>query len=160
MADKTGLSESFLSQFERGITQASIASLRAITESLGIELGDLFDTSRASSARVLRKGDRPELPFGNNALKHLLTPRRLENIESFVVDFAVDGSTGPDKYTHGDSEELIVVQRGVIRLEVASEVFLLEEGDSIVFRSSAPHRVVNIHSAPSSVHWVISPPSH
>jgi transcriptional regulator with XRE-family HTH domain len=160
LSEATGLSESFLSQFERGLTQASIASLRSITDALGISLGDLFETDAASGARVLREQARPTLPFGDDAMKYLITPKSLDHLEVFSVKFEKSGSTGPEQYTHGDSEELLIVVDGAVKLELASEVFLLEKQDTIVFRSSVPHRVVNVHPGLSEVLWILSPPSH
>ena len=160
MADSTGLSESFLSQFERGVTQGSVASLRLIAEALGINLGDLFDKNGSgASARVLRESARPSLAFGNQATKQLLTPKPAENVEVFSVQFEVGGSTGDEQYTHGDSDEVILVQLGSVKLELGTDVFLLEKGDSIVFRSSIPHRVVNISNTGSVLLWIISPPT-
>jgi transcriptional regulator with XRE-family HTH domain len=160
LSEATGLSESFLSQFERGMTQGSIASLRLVAEALGVNLGDLFDKSGGgSSPRVLRELARPQLSFGYQAIKQLITPSQPENVEVFSVTFEIDGSTGDHQYTHGDSDEVILVQSGVVKLELAEDVFLLESGDSIVFRSSVPHRVANMGKASSTVLWIISPPT-
>ena len=159
LADATSLSESFLSQLERGLTQASVASLRLICEALGVNVGDLFDRKGGSGARVLRETARPALSFGHQATKQLLTPNPAENLEVFSVQFEVSGSTGDEQYTHGDSDELILVQSGSVKLELGEGVFLLETGDSIVFRSSVPHRVVNIGNSASTLLWVIAPPT-
>ena len=40
------------------------------------------------------------------------------------------------------------------------EVFELSTGDSIDYRSSTPHRLVNIGSDAAEVMWIISPPSY
>ncbi|GAA1787228.1 XRE family transcriptional regulator [Planosporangium flavigriseum] len=156
----TGLSESFLSQFERGLSQASIASLRSITGAVGITLADVFTTSGAAGARVLRQSARPTMPFGDNAVKYLLTPHPMRHLEAFCVTFQPNGSTGDTHYTHGDSEELLLVTSGAVKLELSTDVFLLEAGDSIAFWSSVPHRVVNVSQEPSQALWVISSPSN
>lgn len=158
LSEATGLSESFLSQFERGLTQASISSLRSITTAIGIALGDLFEVSGSPGVRVLRKSTRPTLPYGNDAVKHLMTPKPQQHIEVFTVKLGVGGSTGDEQFTHGDSEEFLLVMVGSVKLELSTDVFLLEEGDSIVFRSSVLHRVVNVSPEPSEALWVISPP--
>jgi transcriptional regulator with XRE-family HTH domain len=157
MSEATGLSQSFLSQFERGLTEASIASLRSITSAVGITLGDLFEPHGSSGARVLRESARPTLPYGNKAVKCLMTPRPAGDLEVFSVTLEPDGSTGDEQYTHGDSEELLLVTAGSVKLELSSDVFLLEAGDSIVFRSSVPHRVVNVGRERSEALWVIGP---
>ncbi|MCW2610294.1 MAG: hypothetical protein QOC93_2497 [Actinomycetota bacterium] len=160
MAAATGLSQSFLSQFERGLTEASIASLRSITTAVGITLGDLFQPTGSSNARVLRQSARPTLPYGNRAVKFLMTPRPVRDLEVFSVTLEPDGSTGDAQYTHGDSEELLLVTAGAVKLELSADVFLLEVGDSIVFRSSVPHRVVNVGRERSDALWVIGPPAN
>jgi transcriptional regulator with XRE-family HTH domain len=162
LSEMTGLSSSFLSQFENGLTQASIASLRSISAAIGIELSELFDATGIAGVRVLRELARPTLPYGNGAVKHLLTPRPLQNMEVFTVRLEAGGSTGDDQFVHGDSEELLMVMVGSIRLELLAEVFYLEQGDSIAFRSSVPHRVVDTSSKPdgSEILWVISPPGN
>lgn len=50
--------------------------------------------------------------------------------------------------------------RGRMQLHLGTEVFLLEEGDSIDYRSSVPHRVVNVGDEPAEALWIISPPSY
>ena len=160
VADRSGLSESFLSQVERGRSSASIASLRRIAEALGVSIADLFEHDAVSEPRVLRRDERPALAFGVLGRKLLLTPRRLENIEVFVGELEVGGSTGDQPYAHGDSEELFVVLSGDVQLELGGEVFELERGDSIDYRSSTTHRASNAGDDLAEVMWIISPPSY
>src|ERR1700756_1965849 len=54
IAGAAGISESFLSQLERGRTNATIATLQRLSSALGIEVSDLF-TSTAERPRVLRR---------------------------------------------------------------------------------------------------------
>ena len=161
VAERADLSESFLSQIERGKASASVASLTRIAAALGVNVADLFEphASRADP-RVLRRNRRPALEFGNLGRKYLLTPRPLENLEVFLVELVPGGSTGDEPYTHGDSEELVVVMSGRIQLQLGERLFELEQGDSIDYRSSTPHRVVNAGDAVAEVMWVISPPSY
>lgn len=159
LAQATELSESFLSQFERGITQCSVASLRKIAEALGVDLAQLFNIEGGAAGRVLRAAARPTISFGDNGIKQLLTPIGPENVEVFSAVFEVNASTGDGQYTHGDSDEFLLVQSGSVRVHLANDTFLLDVGDSIVFRSSVPHRVENTSDGPSTVLWVIAPPS-
>lgn len=159
LASATELSESFLSQFERGITDCSIASLRRLAEALGVELAQLFEIEAGAKSTVLRELMRPTIAFGHAATKQLLTPIGPQNVEIFSVRFEPGGSTGDNQYTHGDSDEFLLVQAGSVKLHLANDVMLLETGDSISFRSSVPHRVVNASAQPSVVLWAIAPPS-
>jgi transcriptional regulator with XRE-family HTH domain len=160
IADRAGVSESFLSQVERGRASASIASLRRIAGALGVSVADLFEPGGPPQPRVLRRDDRPSLAFGILGRKLLLTPRPLQHLEVFVGELDVGGSTGAEAYAHGDSEELFVVLSGDVQLELGGAVYELEQGDSIDYRSSTPHRVTNVGEERAEVMWIISPPSY
>ena len=160
IAERSGLSESFLSQVERGRSSASIASLRRIAEALGVSIADLFEPEGLPGPRVLRRDERPALSFGILGRKLLLTPRPLHHLEVFMGELEVGGSTGAQPYAHGDSEELFVVLSGTVQLELGGELFELESGDSIDYRSSTPHRVSNLGDELAEVMWIISPPSY
>ena len=161
VAERAGLSESFLSQVERGRANASVGSLKRIAAALGVTVADLFEPNgRTSRPRVLRRESRPTLSFGTLGRKFMLTPRPLENLQVIVGELDAGGSTGDEPYTHGDSEELLVVLEGVLSLQLGTEVFELSTGDSIDYRSSTPHRLVNIGGETAEVMWVISPPSY
>ncbi|HVC87942.1 MAG TPA: cupin domain-containing protein [Gaiellaceae bacterium] len=159
VAERAGLSESFLSQVERGRASASIASLRRIADGLGISMADLFQPSGPAQPRVLRRDERPTLAFGILGRKMLLTPRPLHHLEVFVGEIDPGGSTGAEPYAHGDSEELFVVLHGTVRLELGGSVHELDTGDSIGYWSSTPHRISNAGDDVAEVMWVISPPS-
>ena len=160
IADRAGVSESFLSQVERGRASASIASLRRIATALGVSVADLFEPDGPPRPRVLRKDERPSLAFGILGRKLLLTPRPLSHLEVFVGELDPGGSTGAEPYAHGDSEELFVVIAGTVQLELGGDVHDLEAGDSIDYRSSMTHRVTNVGEERAEVMWIISPPSY
>jgi transcriptional regulator with XRE-family HTH domain len=160
IADRAGVSESFLSQVERGRASASIASLRRIAGALAVSVADLFEPGGPPRPRVLRRDQRPSLAFGVLGRKRLLTPRPLQHLEVFVGELDPGGSTGAEPYAHGDSEELFVVLSGNVQLELGGEVYELEHGDSIDYRSSTPHRITNVGEERAEVMWIISPPSY
>jgi transcriptional regulator with XRE-family HTH domain len=160
VAERSRLSESFLSQVERGRSSASIESLRRVADALGVSMADLFEPDGLPGPRVLRRDERPALSFGVLGKKLLLTPRPLHHLEVFAGELEIGGSTGAEPYAHGDSEELFVVLSGTVQLELGGELFELEPGDSIDYRSSTPHRVSNTGQDLAEVMWIISPPSY
>src|ERR671937_3057190 len=160
IAARSGLSESFLSQVERGRSSASIASLRRIADALGVSMADLFGPDGVPGPRVLRRDERPALSFGILGRKLLLTPRPLHHLEVFAGELEIGGSTGVEPYAHGDSEELFVVLNGSVQLELGGELHELGNGDSIDYRSSTPHRISNVGQELAEVMWIISPPSY
>lgn len=159
VAARAGISESFLSQLERGRSGATIASLQRIASALELEVSDLFSPNGARP-RVLRRTDRRQLAFGSLARKALLTPKPFESVEVVAAEFEPGGTTGDEAYRHGDSEELFLVLSGTVELQLGDDLLTLGPGDCAHYRSSTPHRVSNPGVEPAEVLFVISPPSY
>ena len=160
IADAAGLSESFLSQVERGRTNVSISSLQRIAAALGVDVSDVFARDGAETPRVVHRRERELVSFGSQARKALLTPKPFHAVEVVAAEFEPGGSTGTEPYAHGDSEEVFFVVRGTVELQLGDETHELGPGDSAQYRSSTLHRVRNCGAARAEVLFVISPPSY
>lgn len=160
VAERAGLSESFLSQVERGRTNVSISSLQRIAQALGVDVSDVFAYDGASSPRIVHRAQRELVSFGTQASKALLTPKPFHSVEVVAAEFEPGGTTGEEPYAHGDSEEVFYVVSGIVELQLGSETFELGPGDSAQYRSSTLHRVRNAGTERAEVLFVISPPSY
>jgi transcriptional regulator with XRE-family HTH domain len=160
VATAAGVSESFVSQIERGRSSASVASLQRLAGALGIEISDLFASDGLPRPRVLRRAAREPVVWGHLGRKALLTPKPFHALEVLTAEFEPGGSTGDEPYTHGDSEELLLVIEGQVHVQLGTEVYDLRAGDSVHYRSSTPHRVSNPGDDAAEVLFVISPPSY
>lgn len=160
MSDRTGLSEGFLSQVERGHSEPSIASVRKIAAALGIQVSALFDEDDGTRPAVLHKVERDgfRLDLGTSR-KYLLTRRPLRNLEIFVVEVDPGEATGPEPYVHGDSEEFVLVLKGTAVVQVGGRSYPLQEGDCIDYPSSLPHTATNPGPGVAELLFTISPPS-
>lgn len=156
VSQQAGLSESFLSQLERGRVNASVGSLQRIAVVLGTTLAEVFGSGESGDVQVVRKSERPRLEFGVLGHKLLLTPTPtpLRNLEVFVGSFDVGGSTG-DPYSHGDNDEMFVVLDGRFRVSVGAESYVLETGDCLNYRSSLSHRADNVGDDVGRAMWII-----
>ncbi len=153
-----GISSGYVSQIENGQANASLQVIRAIAESFGVPWIELFSES-PKRAIVLRKGERPHLYSGGGAHHYGLTRPPLGNVEAFISTYDPDAGVGDANYTHGDSQEICLVLRGRFRFHLDDQEFILEEGDSIDFRTSTPHMIVNIGDEVGEALWIVSPPS-
>ena len=159
LAEATGTSASFLSQLERGLSGASTSTLIRIANCFGCSIADLFAGTDNPQHPLLRRKDRPSLPVMNGHRKMLLSRRPLTHFESYVSEFEPGGSTGDEQYTHGDSQEMILVLSGTVQIDLGPDSYQLDEGDCIEFASSVPHRVANAGERKASVLFVTSPPT-
>lgn len=160
VARRANVSESFLSQLERGRTGASIASLQGIAAALGVEISDLFASNGHAGPSVLRREDRGYVSWGTLARKALLTPKPFEALEVVAASFEPGGSTGDTQYAHGDSEEMLLVVAGTVEVVLGTDTMRLGPGDCTRYRSSTPHRLANVGDDLAEVIYVISPPSY
>lgn len=158
LASSAGVSYSFLSQLENGRTNASVSSLRKIAQALGISPAQLLDSSPHHTRGVLKAAARPSLPL-DGAEKYVIALPPLTNLEVYAGVFEPGGSTGPEAYLHGNSQEILIVTAGSVTLELGDERYHLEQDDSIEFLSSVPHRVYNDSAERASVIWINSPPT-
>ncbi|MEU4544860.1 helix-turn-helix domain-containing protein [Nonomuraea dietziae] len=160
LAAQAQASASFISQLERGQTSASVGMLRRIAGALGITVADLFNEELSAGHRLVRRAERPELHAGRGSRKYLISQRPLQNLEVYSGEFEPGASTGDDQYTHGDSQEILLVLRGTVTVHLGEAIpRRLEPGDSVEYRTSIPHRVVNDGDDDAEVLWIISPPT-
>jgi transcriptional regulator with XRE-family HTH domain len=159
VAEQAGVSESFLSQLERGRSRPSIATLQRIARALGSTMADLFEPDGLTRPVLQKRADRPVLTLPG-LRKHLVTPRPLENLEVIFGELDVGGTTGEEAYAHGDSEEVFMVLSGTVEVQVGSSVYRLGPKDSINYRSSSPHLTRNVGDTVAEIIWIISPPSY
>lgn len=158
VAGHADVSVSFLSQLERGTSGASIPTLRLIAEALGLTLSDLFSADPPPAHRVLRAAERPAIRAAG-VDKYMLSRRPLRHLEVLEGVVHPGGTVGSRTHTHGDSQELLLVLEGSVRLLLDEEEHSMDCGDSIEYRSSSAHCVVNDGDATARVLWIISPPS-
>ncbi|GGT43984.1 XRE family transcriptional regulator [Streptomyces chromofuscus] len=159
VAESTGLSEGFLSQLERGVHSGSIATLQKVAAALKLEVGDLF-TLPDNKPAVRRFTDQRGFSFGVMGRKLRLTPKQFNHLEAFIGVFEAGGSTGVEPYSHGESEELLLIVSGEVEVTVGETVHRLGPLDSITYMSSEPHRVREAGNDTATVLWAIAPPSY
>lgn len=157
LASRVDVSPSFISQLERGRTGATIGTLMRIVTALGISMADLFGDERPHTNRVLTRGDRPVLESADGFHKTLLSQRPIKNIEACIGEFEPGASTGTQLYTHGDSQEIVLVLRGRITCYLEDSEFEMTVGDSLEYRSSERHGIRNTGTEDAEVLWMVSP---
>jgi transcriptional regulator with XRE-family HTH domain len=159
VAGAARVSESFLSQLERGLVSASVASLQRIAQALGIEIQELFASRPDASPRVTRMAQSEALAFGDRARKWLMTPSPMYALEVVLCEFDEEGSTGEDPCAGGDSEELCIVLEGRVELDVDGERNVLGAGDTARYRSAQPHGTRNLGPGRARVLYALTPPT-
>lgn len=142
---KAELSATYLSKFERGLVPINVDNLQRVCEALGVELQYFIGTPKNSGDAIIRKYER-QVDLKDGACIHY----NLSNIEgscSFLpryVDLLPQSDYGESvqAFPH-EGEEFVYVLKGVLELWVAGVRYMLFEGDSAHYLSTAPHKWVN-----------------
>jgi transcriptional regulator with XRE-family HTH domain len=157
LAKHTGLTASFISQVERGVTAPSLNSLRKIAEALEVPLPFFMqDTSRQS--RVVRRDARPHLDLQGHAVTYdMLTPDLSHKMEA-IIGSLEPGTGNIMLKLKVPTEEFILVLSGALKVVLGEEHYVLETGDSVYFEGQALKELSC--ASPEKVTWisVITPP--
>ena len=129
LAERAGVTESFLSQVEREVTSPSIASVQRIARAL--DLGDRRAVRRGAAARAGRPAGgaaADRLSRACNAVDEFLTTGRDGRLQVIVTTLEPGGGTGEEAYIHESDEEVVIVLEGGLDLWVGDEHHVLERG--------------------------------
>jgi transcriptional regulator with XRE-family HTH domain len=159
VAQRAGVTESFLSQVERDVASPSIATVHRIARALDLSIAQLF-ASDTDTGRVVRKEARRRVEYpGLKAVDEFLTSSSASRLQVIMSTIEPGGGTGAEPYTHDSDEEVVVVLAGVLDVWVGDEHYILRDGDAITFPSRLPHWNVNHGSDPVTVLFCLTPPS-
>lgn len=158
LAEGAGLTSGFLSQVERNLTEPSITSLRKISQILGVPIF-YFLMEQQPSGMIVRRRDRKVVGIrGSGVIFELLSPDCDRTIEMIIGRVEPGAVTCEEPLSHYGEENLLVTQ-GRMKIQVGDECFELDEGDSILYRSSLPHKIWNLGNVELVFVSAISPPA-
>src|SRR5215212_238166 len=159
LAAQARVTESFLSQVERGVASPSIASVQRIARALGTSIAELFAMDDRAGI-VVRAADRRRIAYqGLGAIDEFLTRATDGKLQLILSTIEPGGGTGDEAYTHDSDEEVVVVLEGALDLWVGPEHYRLETGDAVTLASRIPHRNTNPGPGVARVLFCITPPS-
>ncbi len=152
LARRTGLSASFISQLENGKTQASLESLRLISEQLDVAMSSFFSESDplqdladlheqecppgqgpGEFSPIVRAGCRPRLFFPDSGVSYELLMTELNRKMEAIFGRISPGTGNIARRLRKPTEEFIFAISGKLRLVIGDQEYILTPGDSIYF---------------------------
>lgn len=155
LARRAEVSASLISEAERGLVEPSVGVLKRLAAALDVTMTYFFSRPGASGEAVIRRGERRTLSELHGIRYELLAPDSLRTLEPIYGYLQPGADLGP--MIQHEGEEWAIVLSGRLKLWVGSEVYFLDPGDSIYFRSSVPHRIANAFDGVTECIWVNSP---
>jgi transcriptional regulator with XRE-family HTH domain len=162
LAERTGLSLSFLQSLEEDSVYPSLGPLLKVARGLGVRMGTFLDDELGQDPLVVRLDGREE-DLAMQAEKDAAADTRYYSLgrgktdrrmEPFFVELLPREDTETKLSSH-EGEEFIVVQDGEVKIVYGGETIILAKGDSIYLNSIVPHQVTCHGKTPASIYAVL-----
>jgi len=178
LSKKSGLSKTYINQIENNKhTNPSISTLKKIADAMNVPIMAIIDENYHEKVFNVNEHEKPEVSdWGKDVfivrknkrkvMKYpdsdweieLLSPDLDKKIELILTAAKPGQFSGEEPFAH-EGEEVGVVLEGKLKFTVNSIEYILNEGDSICFNSSLPHKWEVIGDTVSKTIWAITPPS-
>jgi transcriptional regulator with XRE-family HTH domain len=137
LANRSQLTPGFISQLERDLTSASLASLARICDALGVTIGYLL--SGSPGVVVFRRDEQPLAEPGYEGQEHRLLVTRERRFNATRSRITPGAGPGEGLYTFPADVELVYVIDGTLELRINEETFVLDCGDALTYSPRDPH---------------------
>jgi transcriptional regulator with XRE-family HTH domain len=153
LAERTGLSLSMLSTVERGKTTASIGTLHAIAQGLGVDITTLFAKTGNDDSPIipLESQIRDVTPGGMR--RRAAVYRSDLDIEIYVDEYDPGTSHARRPSQHPGHEFGIVID-GDLEIQLDGEIHAASEGDAAQFPAKHSHLIRNTSDRPARAVWI------
>ena len=130
-----GLSHPFLSQVERGLARPSVGSVERIAAALDVSVAHLWSPARRGELVNIVRRDEGEVDeeTGLRSLGGAGTP--------VLREWTARTRRWPEESTVASGEVAVYVARGAIEIDLGGSIQALDEGDTVRFDGSIPHRL-------------------
>jgi transcriptional regulator with XRE-family HTH domain/mannose-6-phosphate isomerase-like protein (cupin superfamily) len=113
-----------------------------------------FAAESLSSAPVVHVSARPVIELKGGVTWARLTALAEQGAEFLEITYA-PGSMSGTNMSHHEGREFGLILAGELVIELGFESYTLHEGDSIIFESTVPHRLINRSDRPMRAVWVV-----
>lgn len=142
LAERSGVTKSYLSKVERGRSIPSIAVCASLAKALDVPLDTLFaDATELTEVTVTRAGERPALTSGDETgsrYEGIALHASAKRMTPFMLHPPHD--TGALPFRDHPGEEFLFVHQGRAELILPSQTIELDAGDAAYFKATTPHK--------------------
>jgi transcriptional regulator with XRE-family HTH domain len=158
LAARVQVTSGFISQLEHSKTDPSLQTLQRVATALQVSLSYLL-LDDESKPQVIRKGERNVIHVGKGGPRaSILSPLPSRNLELVLLELPPGGVSWAKLQFHNGHECHLVV-KGKVRAYYGDESYVLNEGDSIFWNGTAPHRLENVGVEGAQIVMALTPPA-
>ncbi|WP_130901420.1 XRE family transcriptional regulator [Pseudomonas sp. Sample_23] len=157
LANTSGLTKSYLSKVERGLSTPSISTALKLARALHVNVEELFNDapSDLDGYSLVRSNNQPLLANGEHGSKYALLAHQVSdrNLLPFLVfpPFEFAGTA----FKEHVGEEFLFVHEGSVEVDFLNESVVLERGDALHFNAQKSHRLRSVGEAQAQLLVVV-----
>jgi transcriptional regulator with XRE-family HTH domain len=160
LAISSGLTKSYLSKVERGLSVPSISTAMKIARSLELSVGQLLGETQYDDAISIVRGDeRPSFMRGGSSSGYdyeMLAPgKQFKTMEPFIMRPPL--TFQDDRRFNHSGQEIIFVLSGQMEIDFGGERYKLNKGDCAYFDAHVPHRSRSLNGKIAEALVVVMP---
>jgi len=157
LAEKSGLAVNTLSLIQNAKTSPSVSTLQQLASALEVPITVFFENGPPKSRVAhIKASQRVGAAFAHGTLEDLGGGLPDRTVEPFVVTMKPNANSGANPIVH-TGHEFVFCLEGRIVYTIEDKVYLLEQGDSLLFESHLPHRWQNVEAAPARAILILCP---
>lgn len=152
------VSTGLISQIERDLVVPSVTSLWRLAQALDTNINYFFQENAQEDQIIIRNGEhRTIVMHDNSSYYKLLHPSKDDRQLDMMVITLKSGHIYDKKPIGHEGEECGYVLKGTLTVHLNGKDHVLEEGDSIYFDSSLPHKYINNGEEDCISIWAMTP---
>ncbi|MBM7693665.1 transcriptional regulator with XRE-family HTH domain [Peribacillus deserti] len=156
LGELIGVSQSLISQIERGLAAPSLDTLWKLSYFLEVDVFTFFEDQEPESVKIIRQGEHRKLQMSRPEVWYeMLTPNTGKKYKFFKMILQAAQTKEQPLMFHNGEESGYMLQ-GSMEVTIGDQVYEIHEGDSITFDSTSPHSFKNTGSIPAVGIWMMS----
>lgn len=163
VATRAGITKSYLSKLERGLSSPTIATVLKLATALGITSEQLINSDTVGDEVVLVKAD-ARVPFSRSrdrvgyTYEAIAAQRANKAMMPFIMTPPTSFADEQELVSH-PGEELIFLISGTMEVVFKDRTVQMSPGDSLYFNASVAHRSRSTGDVPAQALVVLSDPT-
>ncbi len=153
LSESTGLSISYISKIERGVSDLTLNAANLICTNLGVDLANILKADNDAND-IVRAGERTIILENSYACVESLCNKELDNISLTCTTFKENAPHQHTTPAAHDFDEIGIVISGVLNAYLEGIPHILYPGDTIFVKANMPRVFEKIGNEPCVTHWI------
>jgi transcriptional regulator with XRE-family HTH domain len=158
LASRAGISSNAISLIERSQISPSVATLQNLATALNVKMSYFFDEEVQTNIMHVKPDERPSLESKGVTIESIGKHLHGQELEPFFISLGPDSESGRRQVIHS-GHEFVYCLRGRVEYEIDGDVYMLNEGDFLLFEAQLPHHWRNLTSETAELLLILQTPN-